>query len=194
VGGGEPRDLLALHDRAVVVHQLADDADRRQPTQLAQIDRGLGVARAQQHPAVARDQRKDVAGPGKIVGAGIRVGQGAAAGSALVRGNAGAAVGLVVDRHRKGGGVAGFIVRDHRIEPQPAGVLGGDRRADDAGGVADDERHLFGGAERRRDDQITLAFPIVVIGDDDELAVSESLQNFLDRIGHSRVSLFCREQ
>ena len=30
VGGGEARDLLALHHGAIVVHQLADDADRRQ--------------------------------------------------------------------------------------------------------------------------------------------------------------------
>ena len=81
--------------------------------------------------------------------------------------------------------MAGFIVRDHRIEPQPACVFGGNRRADNAGGVADDKRHLFGGAERRRHDQIALAFAIVVIGDDDEFAVGEGLQNFLDRIGHS---------
>jgi hypothetical protein len=34
--------------------------------------------------------------------------------------------------------------------------------------VTDDESHLVGGAERGRDDQIALAFPVVVIGDDDE--------------------------
>ena len=34
-----------------------------------------------------------------------------------------------------------------KVEPQPAGVLGGDRRADDAGGMADDEGHLFRRAE-----------------------------------------------
>jgi hypothetical protein len=76
-------------------------------------------------------------------------------------------------------------MRNHRIEPQPARVFGGDRRADDPRGVADDKRHLLGGAQRRRDDQIALAFAIVVIGDDDEFAVGEGLQNFLDRIGHS---------
>jgi len=35
-----------------------------------------------------------------------------AAGRALVRRNAGAAIGLVIDRHREGGGVVGFIMRD----------------------------------------------------------------------------------
>ena len=143
---GEPRHLLALHDRAVVVHQLADDADRRQAAQFAEIDRGLGMARAQQHAAVARDQRKHMTGPREIAGAGIRIGQRAAAGSAFVRRDAGAAIGLVVDRDREGGGMVGFVVRHHRVEPQPARIFGRDRRADDARGVADDERHLLGGA------------------------------------------------
>jgi hypothetical protein len=60
--------------------------------------------------------------------------------------------------------------------------------------VADDERHLFGGAQRRRDDQIALAFAVVVIGNHDELAVGKGLQDFLDRIGHLGVSLGCWEQ
>jgi hypothetical protein len=50
--------------------------------------------------------------------------------------------------------------------------------------VADDECHLLGGTKRGRDDQIALAFPVVIIGDDDEFAIGKSLQNFLDRIGH----------
>ncbi len=86
--------------------------------------------------------------------------------------------------------MVGLVVRHHRIEPQPAGVFGGDRRADDAGGVADDERHLFGGAQRRRHDQVALAFAVVVVGDDDEFAIGKSLQNFLDRIGHFHASRF----
>jgi hypothetical protein len=31
-------------------------------------------------------------------------------------------------------------------------------------------------------------FAVVVVGDDDELAVGEGLQNFLDRIGHCLTS------
>ena len=77
----------------------------------------------------------------------------------------------------------------HRIEPQPARVLGGDRRADDAGGVADDERHLLGGAERGGDDQIALALAVVVVGDDDELTPGKGLQDFLDVIGHFPISI-----
>jgi hypothetical protein len=50
--------------------------------------------------------------------------------------------------------------------------------------MADDERHLLGRAKRGRDDEIALALPIVIIGDDDEFAAGKGLQDFLDRIGH----------
>src|SRR5438874_3699279 len=142
------------------------------------------MARAQQHAAVTRDQRKDMSRPRKITGAGIWVGKRAAAGGAFFRRNSGAAIGLIVDRHRKRGGVARFVMRDHRVEPQSSRVLARDRRADDARGVADDERHLLGRAERSRDDQVALALAIIVVGHDDELAAGKGLQYFLDRIGH----------
>ncbi len=50
--------------------------------------------------------------------------------------------------------------------------------------MTDDERHLLGGAQRGRDDQIALALAILIIGDDDEFAGGEGLQDFLDRVGH----------
>ena len=49
--------------------------------------------------------------------------------------------------------------RHHRVEPQAAGVLGRDRRADDAAGVPDDEGHPVRGAQRGRDDEVSLALP-----------------------------------
>src|SRR5215212_3740344 len=78
--------------------------------------------------AVAGDQREHVAGPRKIVGPDVWIGQRAAAGGAFVGRNTGAAIRLIVNRHREGGGMARFIVRHHRIEPQPPRVFGGDRR------------------------------------------------------------------
>ena len=67
----EPRQIIAAHHAAVVVDQFADDANRRQAGQTAQIDRGLGVAVAFQHAAVARNQRKDVSGADKIRRGGV---------------------------------------------------------------------------------------------------------------------------
>ncbi len=74
---------------------------------------------------------------------------------------------------------------DHRIEPQAAGVCRRDRRADDAGGMANDEGHLVRRAERGCDDQIALAFAIVIVGDDNHFAFGERLEDFRNRMGHS---------
>ena len=59
-----------------------------------------------------------------------------------------------------------------------------DRCADDARGVADDERHLFRRAERGCNDQVALALAIVIVGNHDKFALGKGMQNFLDRIGH----------
>ena len=52
---GEPRH------RAVVLHDLADDAGRLEPGEPREVDRGLGLSGAHQDAAVARAQREDVA-------------------------------------------------------------------------------------------------------------------------------------
>ena len=65
------------------------------------------MAGAQEYAAVPGNQRKHVAGPGKVVGADIRIGQRPAARGTLLCRNPRAAVGLVVDRDGKGGGMAG---------------------------------------------------------------------------------------
>jgi len=53
---GEPRH------RPVLVHHLADHARRLQPRETSEIDRALGLTGAHEHAALARSQRKDVAG------------------------------------------------------------------------------------------------------------------------------------
>ena len=53
----------ALHG-AVVVDDLDQDAGRGEPGERGQVDRGLGVAAADQHAALAVAQREDVARAG----------------------------------------------------------------------------------------------------------------------------------
>ena len=77
------------------------------------------------------------------------------------------------------------------IEMQPARMLGAERRADDAGGVADDERHLLRRAKRGGDEQIALVLAVVVVGDDHDLAFGEGLDRGVDSavaIGHALTS------
>ncbi len=64
-----------------------------------------------------------------------------------------------------------IVVGDHRVEMKPPRRLAGERRADDAAGVADDEGELFRRRVDRREDQVGLVLAVVVVGDDDDLAL-----------------------
>ena len=115
-----PRPAL---DRAVVVDEFGEHADRRQPGQPAEVDRRLGVTGAHQHAALARDQRKDVAGPDEIVGAGIGIGEGAHRVAALLGRDAGGEAVAEVDRDGEGGAERRVVVGDHRVEMQAARLV-----------------------------------------------------------------------
>ena len=170
VAFGERRDRRPAHDGAVVVHQLGQHADRRQVGQPAQIDARFGVARPHQHAAVLGDQRKHVAGPHEIGGAAVAVGERAHGVGALFGRDAGGEAVAHVDRHGERGAERRVVGRHHRIETQPARLVGRQRRAHDAGRIADDERHLLGRAQRSRDEQVAFVLAVVVVGDDHDLA------------------------
>ena len=188
---GEVIDLRPGHDAAVVIGEFADDADRRQAGKPAKIDRGLGMTRAHEDPALAGDQREDMPGPDEIAGAHIAIGKRAHRIGALFGGNAGRQPMPDIDRNREGGAERRVIGRDHRLEMQPPRIFRGNRRADDAARIADDEAHLFGRAERRGADEIGLVFAVVVIGDDDDLAARNRLDRFGHRTAHSKTSTMC---
>src|ERR1043166_5161555 len=75
---------------------------------------------------------------------------------------------------------------------QALGLVDRERRAHDAGGVADDERHLLGRAHRGRHEQVAFVLPVVVVGDDDDLAGLEGGDDRFDEMvgirRHSRLS------
>ena len=169
----ELHDLAPAHHRAVVIDQFAEDADGIELGETAQVDGGLGMAGAHQDAAVPGDQREDVAGAHEVLGADIGIEDGAHRVAALLGGDAGGQALAVVDGDGEGGRQRRLVVGDHGLQVEPAGVGRGDRRADDAGGVADDEGELF----RRRvfggEDQVALVLPVVVVGHHHDLAFLE---------------------
>ena len=184
----EGGDVRPAHHGAVVFHQLGQNAHRRQTGEPAKIDAGFGMARAHQHAAFARHQREHVAGAHEIGGAAVVVGERAHGVAALLRRNAGGEAVAHVDRDGEGGAERGVVFRHHRIEMQAARMLGAERRANDAGRIADDERHLFRRAERGGDEQVALVLAVVVVGDHHDLAFGESLDGGVDpavAIGHA---------
>ena len=78
----------ALH-RAVVVDDLGEHARGREPGEPGEVDRGLGVAGALEHAALAVAQREDVPGPGQVLGRGRGVDQRAHRGGTVGRADAG---------------------------------------------------------------------------------------------------------
>ena len=131
------------------------------------------MARAHQHAAVLGDQREDMAGPDEVGGAHIAVGKSAHRVGALLGRDAGGQAVADVDRDGEGGAERRIVLRHHRIEPQARGFVAGQRRADDAAAMADDERHLLRRAMRGGDDQVALVLAVVVIDHDHDLAAGE---------------------
>src|SRR5262249_13135969 len=69
-----------------------------------------------------------------------------------------------IDRNRKGSAERRVVRRYHGIELEAFRLLHGERRADDARGIADDESHLFGRTQRSRNEQIAPVLGVVVTG------------------------------
>ena len=170
---GEGLDLRPLHHRAVVVGELADHPDLGQAGERAEIDGGLGVPRAHEHAALAGDEREDVAGPHEVRRAHVGVGERARGVRALLGRDAGRQPVDDVDGDGEGGAERRVVRRHHRREVERPRPRLGQRRADDAAGVADDEGHLLRRAERGRADEVALVLAVVVVGDDDDLAFAE---------------------
>ena len=72
------------------------------------------------------------------------------------------------------------VHRHHRHQVQAARIVGGQRRADDAAAIADDERHFLWRAQRSGDDEVAFVFAVVVVGDGDDFAARESLDGLID--------------
>ena len=145
---------------------------------------------AHQHAAVLGDQRKDVAGAREVGRAGIVVGKPAHGRDAILGRNAGGGAVLVVDRHGERRAVRCVVLGDHRGETQPMRGRGRQRRAHDAAGVADDERHLLRRRVHRRHHEVALVLAVVVVGDHHDLAAAEGFDGGGDArlgVGHEIV-------
>ena len=138
------------------------------------------MACAHQRAAVARDQRKhmagrdDVARPlGRIDGDGDRV-------RAVMRGDAGGDAFLRLDRDRERGLVRRAVDLRHHRDLELLGALLRQRQADEAAAVLRHEVHGIRRAHLRRDDEVALVLAVLGIDQDEHLAVARGLDDVLD--------------
>ena len=173
---GEVVDLRSGHDGAVVIGEFADHADRRQAREPAEIDRRLGMAGAHQHAAVARDERKHMAGPDEIGRAHIAVGERAHRVAALLGGNAGGQPVPDIDRDGEGGAERRVVGRHHRLRCRRAAssaVSGAQTMPQQLRMM----KAIFSGVQSAAAQiEIALVLAVVVVGDDDDLAARDRLR------------------
>ena len=178
---GEGDQVRHARHGAVVVHDLADDAGRVEPGEAREIDGGLRVAGADQHAALARDQREDVAGRDDVVVVLGGVDGGGDGAGAVVRGDAGGDALARLDRDGEGRAVARLVLARHVLEPQLVGALLGERQADQAAAVLGHEVDGVGRRHLRGDDEVALVLAVLGVDQDDHAAVAQVLDDLVDR-------------
>ena len=152
-----------------------------QPGEPRDVDRGLGMAGADQHAARARDQREDVAGGDDMLLALRRVDRDRDGARAVARRDAGGDAVARLDRDGEGGLVAGAVVAAHQVEPELLDALLGEREADQPLAVGCHEVDRARRRHLRGDDEIALILAVLVVDEDEHAAVLGLVDDLLGR-------------
>ena len=166
-------------------HDLADHARRVQPGEAGDVDRRLGMAGADEHAAVARDQREDVARRDDMLGALAGVDRDRDRAGAVGGGDAGGDALARLDRGGEGGFEAGAVGAAHRLQAELVDPLAGQRQADQAAAVLGHEVDRVGRRHLRRDDEVALILAVLVVDQDEHAAVARLVDDLLGARHHS---------
>ena len=123
---------------AVVLHDLADHGGRREAGERAEVAAGLGVAGADQHAALLRGEREDVAGGDDVVRLGMTADRDLHGARAVVRGDAGGDAGGGLDRDGERGAVRSAVVAHHLLQAELAAALFGEGQTHQAARMRDE--------------------------------------------------------
>ena len=190
VGDGDHAQLVQLavgdqvghpRHRPVLVHDLADDPGRVEAREPGEIDGGLGLADALQHPARAGAEREDVARLDEVFG--LRVGgdrhldRMRAVGGRDAGGHAFARL----DRDGERRAERRLVALGHRAQAELLGAVAGEGEANEASCVGRHEVDRVGSCELRCDHEIAFVLAVGVIDDDDEATFSDVFDRGFDR-------------
>ena len=173
-------ELRDARHGAVVVHDFADDASGLEAGDAGEIDGSFRLASANEDAAVARAQRKNMAGAREVFGARFGIDGGEDGDGAVGGADAGGDAAARVDGFAEGGAESGRVAWRHGSEIQRVAALLGEREADQAAAVCGHEidgfgRDFFGGHG-----EIAFVFAVFVVDDDDHAALANFFDGFLD--------------
>ena len=139
------------------------------------------MAGTDQGAAIARHQRKHVSGCHDILASTFRVDGNRDGPGAVVRGDTGRYTLPRFDRDGKRRFVPGLVARRHQRQAETFHPLAGHRQADQPAGVHGHEIDALGRRHLRRDAQVALVLPVLVINQDEHPARPGLGGHFLDR-------------
>ena len=165
---------------AVFAHDFADDAGGSQPGDAREIHGSFGLAGADEDAAIARAQRKNMAGTREILRLRLWIDGGKDGNGAVGSADAGGDTDARVNCFRERGAVDGGVDRRHEREVELVAALFRERQADQAaaefGHEVDGVRgDLFGGHG-----EVAFVFAVLVVHEDDHAALANLFDGFLD--------------
>ena len=166
-------DLQVGHSRhgAVILHDLADDAAGLEPSQPREIHGALRLAGAHQDTALAGEDGEYVPRAHDVSGLHVVCDGRADRRGTVVGRDACRDAAPRLDGDGEGRLEARLVVIDHEVEVQLLRQLLVEGEADEAPAVLGHEIDGFGGDELRGHEEIALVFTVLVVDEDDHLAV-----------------------
>jgi hypothetical protein len=168
--GGKELQVGQARHGAVILHDLADHGAGGAARHGGQVAARFGVAGTNQHTAVRRLQREDMAGLNQVRGLGIACDGCLHRAGAVRCGNAGRDALCGFDRHREGGAVEGAIACRHRGQSQVFAALARQRQTDESAAKAGHEVDGFRGDMVGSEHQIALVLSVFFVDEDHHAA------------------------
>ena len=138
-------------------------ARRDKPSQPCQVHGGFGLSGAHQHSALARPQRKHMAGPRQVRRPGSGIDRNFDGARPIVGGDSGGHAIAGVNRFAEGSPVVRGVLRRHRPDAQMIQPLLGHGQADQAASVFGHEIDGFRRDLLRRQRQVAFVFTVFVV-------------------------------
>ena len=165
---------------AVITHDFADDAGGSEAGDAREVHGRFRLAGANEHAAIARAQRKNVAGAREILRLRLGIDGGENRDGAIGSADAGGDADARVHGFGEGRAVDGSVDRRHEREAKLVAALFGERHADQAAAVLGHEVDGVGSDFFGGHGEVAFVFAVLVVHQDDHAALANFFDGFFD--------------